>query len=568
MSAYSVFYLVCLILSSVCTIFLIVRWTNQITVHFPILFFILTLSEVGYFMLSMSSNLEEALLATKITYLGGCFAQPVITFSILSIFKIKLRKNITVLFYAATMILYGFSLTIGFSDIFYKHAEFEIASDGAVVLHKTYGPIHSLFYVVIVLYMLAGFALLIYTILSKRKDVSTPTITLYVIIEAVSVFSFFGSRMLYPKLEMITATYVLTEIFLLLLISYLRLYNIAANASALYEERNDNGFITFDKNMRYIGANAVALKIYPELSDIQVNSKLDPSKCENFAAFDKWISCLRQTKVPSNFDINLEDRFFNVNVNFLKFGSKTIGYFISLDDITQNRVYAHLLEDYSRELNEEVTRKTEHIKEIQDKMILAFAEMVENRDSSTGGHIKRTSQAVHFLVSKMQGDRRDASPEFCSALTHAAPMHDIGRIAIPDTILQKIGKYETWEYEIMKKHAEKGAEIIHKAFEYYDDSDFRHIAENIAHFHHERWDGDGYPMGLSGTDIPLEARVMAIADVYDALVSKRTYRERLSFPEAYDTIMNAMGTQFDPSLAKYFAASRNELEEFYSQLGD
>ncbi|MCR5322964.1 MAG: HD domain-containing protein [Lachnospiraceae bacterium] len=566
MSAYSIFYLVCLIISAVGSIIFVIRWTPQIPVHYPLLFMAFPIAQVGYLMQSMSTNLEEALLATKMTYFGGCFIQPLVFFSILSFFNIKLRKMIKIFFYVFGIILYSFVLTIGFNSSFYKDATFELAADGAVVLHKTYGIVHVLFYITIILYMLAGIMILIYAKFSGRKDVSNKNLAYYVAIEAIAVFSFFFTRITHSKLEFITAAYVLTEIFFLIITSYVQLHNIAANAAFLYEEKNTNCFISFDTRLRYIGANAAALKLYPELAEVRIDNKLDLSMSENFVTFDKWLSQLLITKCPSDFDITVGDNFYRVNVNYLKNGSSVIGYCINLEDTTQNRKYAHLLEDYSRKLNEEVSDKTDHIKEMQDKMILTFAEMVENRDSSTGGHIKRTTEGVKFLVSKMRGDRRDADDRFCNALINAAPMHDLGRIAIPDAILQKPGPYESWEYEIMKKHAEKGAEIIHKAFEDYDDADFRLIAENIAHYHHERWDGGGYPMGLSSTDIPLEARIMAIADVYDALVSHRDYREKLSFEDAYNTIMDNMGTQFDPSLAKYFAGCRKELEEFYKQI--
>lgn len=566
MSAYSVFYLVCLILSAIGSIIFVLRWTNQVPVHYPLLFMAFPLAEVGYLMQSMSTNLEEALLATKMTYLGGCFIQPLVLLSILTIYKFKLRKSVLIFFYSLSIVLYSFVLTIGFNKSFYREASFEIAEDGAVVLHKVYGVVHVIFYLVVILYMLAGILILIYVKLSKRKTVSNRILEYFVIIEAFAVFSFFFTRITHSRLEFITAAYVLTEVFFLIIISYLRLHNTAVNAVSLYEEQNINAFISFDKHLRYMGANAGALKLYPELEDAQIDKKLDPKKSENFATFDKWLSQLINTKQPSDFDITAGDNFYRVSVNYLKSGAKIIGYCINLEDTTQNHRYAHLLEDYSRKLNEEVASKTDHIKEMQDKMILTFSEMVENRDSSTGGHIKRTTEGVKILVSKLRSDRRDTDDIFCNTLINAAPMHDLGRIAIPDAILQKPGRYESWEYEIMKKHAEKGAEIIHRAFEDYDDANFRRIAENIAHYHHERWDGAGYPLGLSGVDIPLEARIVAIADVYDALVSYRTYRQKLSFEDAYNTIMDNMGTQFDPSLAKYFAASRQELEAFYSEL--
>ncbi|HAK58476.1 MAG TPA: phosphohydrolase, partial [Lachnospiraceae bacterium] len=145
----------------------------------------------------------------------------------------------------------------------------------------------------------------------------------------------------------------------------------------------------------------------------------------------------------------------------------------------------------------------------------------------------------------------------------AAPMHDLGKIAVPDAILQKPGKFEDWEFEKMKMHAAEGARIVHEILKNTDDESFKVIAENVAHYHHERWDGSGYPTGLSGEDIPIEARIMAIADVYDALVSKRVYKERMSFEKADSIIMEGMGKHFDASLEKYYVAARPRLEEYY-----
>ena len=143
-------------------------------------------------------------------------------------------------------------------------------------------------------------------------------------------------------------------------------------------------------------------------------------------------------------------------------------------------------------------------------------------------------------------------------------MHDLGKIAVDDAILRKPGRFTPEEFEKMKAHAAEGARIVHEILRDTDDEDFRRIAENMAHYHHERWDGSGYPDGLKGEEIPLEARIMAIADVYDALVSKRVYKEEFSFEKADRIIMEGMGTQFDPGLQKYYIAARPRLEAFYA----
>jgi HD-GYP domain-containing protein (c-di-GMP phosphodiesterase class II) len=157
------------------------------------------------------------------------------------------------------------------------------------------------------------------------------------------------------------------------------------------------------------------------------------------------------------------------------------------------------------------------------------------------------------------------SKEFYDDMVAAAPMHDIGKIAIDDKVLCKPGKFTDEEFAEMKTHAEKGAIIIKNLLSNFQSEFFVEIAKNMAGSHHERWDGSGYPYGLKGDSIPLEARVMAIADVYDALVSKRCYKEPFSFADAYDIIDKAMGKHFDPNLKKYFDQSREELEAYYTK---
>ena len=154
---------------------------------------------------------------------------------------------------------------------------------------------------------------------------------------------------------------------------------------------------------------------------------------------------------------------------------------------------------------------------------------------------------------------------FASNLIKAAPMHDLGKITVDDVVLRKPGKFTPEEYAIMKTHSEEGAKIVKNILNEYGDENFELIAENVAHYHHERWDGNGYPKGLKGEEIPLEARIMAIADVYDALVSKRVYKDEFSFEDANKIILDGMGKQFDPGLEKYYLLAREKIEKYYQE---
>lgn len=227
---------------------------------------------------------------------------------------------------------------------------------------------------------------------------------------------------------------------------------------------------------------------------------------------------------------------------------------------------ADLRATYNQELEEEVEAKTEQVVAMQNQLVIGMATMVESRDNSTGGHIKRTSEGVRILADEIRRDGSlGLSDEFCEKLVKAAPMHDLGKIAVDDAILRKPGRFTPEEYEQMKAHAPEGARVLREILADTDDEEYRRIAENVAHYHHERVDGSGYPDGLRGDEIPLEARIMAIADVYDALVSERVYKESYSFEKADQIIQEGMGTQFDPGLEKYYEAARPKLEAYYAQ---
>ena len=199
-----------------------------------------------------------------------------------------------------------------------------------------------------------------------------------------------------------------------------------------------------------------------------------------------------------------------------------------------------------------------------DSMVEGFATMVENRDDNTGGHIRRTRAYVNLMLHKMRHDKRYediVNKDYLVNVSNAAPLHDVGKIATPDRILQKPGKLTDEEYAVMKEHAARGGEIILNTFKDIDNPEFQKIAYEVARFHHEKYNGKGYPDGLSGEQIPLHARVMAIADVFDAVSQKRCYREAMPINQCFDIIAKGSGTDFDPYLTQMFLGSRAEIEQ-------
>lgn len=203
-----------------------------------------------------------------------------------------------------------------------------------------------------------------------------------------------------------------------------------------------------------------------------------------------------------------------------------------------------------------------------DEMIMGFATLVENKDGSTGGHIKRTTMYVRLLAEELRrrGYYRDVlTKDYMRNLCLAAPMHDVGKIAIPDVILQKPGKLTQEEFEIMKTHTVCGGKIVQETFGHLDNGQYEQMAYQVARYHHEKWNGKGYPEGLKEKEIPLSARIMAIADVFDAVSEKRCYRDAMPLDKCFQIIREGSGQDFDPMLAEVFLDIRAEVEKVHNE---
>ena len=218
-------------------------------------------------------------------------------------------------------------------------------------------------------------------------------------------------------------------------------------------------------------------------------------------------------------------------------------------------------------------RKNEAISTFQSGMINVMADLVESRDQSTGEHIKNTSSYVEIICEELikEGKFSDIlDEEFKNNIVSSAPMHDIGKIKVSDTILNKPGKFEPWEYEIMKTHAEEGAKIIRTVKKTVENEELKENylgeAENMAHYHHEKWNGQGYPCGLKGEEIPLSARIMAVADVFDALVAVRVYKPAMPFEKAVSIIKEGSGDHFDPDVVEAFVNAEEKIRAVTEKL--
>lgn len=225
------------------------------------------------------------------------------------------------------------------------------------------------------------------------------------------------------------------------------------------------------------------------------------------------------------------------------------------------RAFTHTSEEMVRYVAD-VNQKNETISRMQSRLIEVMADMVESRDKYTGDHVRKTAAYSSIIMNELKKEgvyTDELTDTFIADVEQSAPLHDIGKIQVSDTILNKPGRLTDEEFDIMKGHTIAGSEIISSAADAVSESGYLDEAQRLAAYHHEKWNGQGYPYGISGEDIPLSARIMAVADVFDALVSKRSYKEGFPVEKAFDIIREGSGTHFDPVIVTAFLNAEEEV---------
>ena len=540
---------------------------------------IVILSCFGFIALIRSKSLSEALLAIKITYLAGCFLPLTYLFTICEVCNKKINKFFAVLSFSAQGAIFGCACGIGFNDYFYKSVSLSTDSYGNSYLIKEYGPFHFLYPLSMGIYLFIGLVIVINTASSYAKVYKKHLYTL-IYCAFGAVFSYVIQRLFQFSCDIIPISFAILITGVLIPIYYSNIYSAVTNKKIVDEQLGKLGFITFDRKLCFRSANDYAYRKIKDLKNVQIGSMVEevsPVLAELMcmvAKFDveynkKTSKEKKSHKHSDKFSIKIGNSDFDVIVHTVdNYMSRCVGYTLELRDETEHYQAISLKNTYNLELAKKVAEKTIHIREMQDKSLLAMAQMVESRDLSTGGHIRRTSDVVKIFSKKILGKIDDIDRRFLKMVTRSAPMHDLGKIAVDDAILRKQAKFTDEEYEVMKTHAKNGAEIVRKVLTDIEDEEFVKVAENVAHYHHEKVDGTGYPEGLKGEEIPIEARIMALADVFDALVSKRCYKEAFSYDKAFSIIENDAGKHFDAKLAEIFLTCRPELEEYYDNYKD
>lgn len=539
---------------------------DKINKNYLILYLTSIVANFGYTMSIFCSSLEGAMCGNLVSYIGSIF-----TILFMLTVTVDMCKKRFYTPFRIFLLVYALAISIVIattqnSNLFLKHP-YIVQENGITVIKYDFG-IGMFFYIAyLAIINLSAMITVIHSIKTKKR-VSTKTLKFLLCALILGTLIYVVPLSLGYTINLMPFIYVFMETFFIYISSRMHSYDLALNLVSVYKERGGYGYIAFDNKKNLLGCDEFAIQIFPDLDAIPIDSAIPQRYTDlmnklhiNDSSWNWDEHCDKDFKILTTEKAAI-GTIHRITSNF----NYRIGYLIELRDDTEQQNYIKGINSFNKELSHLIEEKTQQVTDMQDSIIKGMAIMVEGRDNSTGGHILRTSDCVKIFAEELLKHKEipQITPSFCRLLIKAAPMHDLGKITIDDSILRKPGKYTADEYEIMKTHAAEGAKIVRKILNETSDQSFKCIAINIAHYHHEKWNGEGYPEHLQGIAIPLEARIMALADVFDALVSKRCYKDAKSFDEAFEIIKKNLGKHFDPVIGKIFIDCRQQLEEYYS----
>lgn len=559
-----IYYLIAMcIVAGINACLLTCYYRRPLNSYFTAIFFSIVLADFGHLFLALSTTIEGAVVANKVCYLGSCFLPLFLFLLICNLCSFAIANWVKLLLFAYSSLVFALSCTVGFSDVFYESVRY-VVLNGFGSYMPTYGPAHMLWNMLLYSYAVA-YIVVIVVAAKKKRNVSYKTLIAIAVLAFFSIGTFVVARYMDCDTMLMPLVYLVDELVLLYICALVKMHDVMNSVLESLEAENTAAYLAFSPKEHYLGCNDIAIKFFPELLNCRVDHVLPPNG-EAAKIFKDGMKQLQNASGDKVFRFVYKERYYKAVMRNVLQNKKSQIYLFRVEDETNIQRYIERLDANNTELAALIKSNKDQIRLFQNQMLVGMAEMVNSKDGFTGEHLRRTKEVVSILVSKMCKDPDlNYSKEFYEDVVAAAPMHDIGKIAIDDQVLCKPGKFTEEEFTEMKTHAEKGAVIIKNLLSNFQSELFVEIAKNMAGSHHERWDGSGYPYGLKGENIPLEARVMAIADVYDALVSKRCYKEAFSFEKAYSIIIDSMGKHFDPSLKKYFEQSREELEAYYKK---
>jgi len=556
-------YGVCLVVSVVAALVMALRSYDHIDSYDWSMSLLLPFLVIIYWVKTQVSSPESALVLITVIQFGTSLLLAVLLFSMLRGIGIRPRIWLKAIVYGAVAALFFPAWQIFHSGDYASVISvidtgdgFDSRLKGGFVAFRHYA---CLLAVVVLLVCVIAF------LFSRKKTYSRRSVAGYLAFVAVWLALYAMEAFLNFDFSGLPFLYVLAQLFIILTYDQVHAHDIASLIRDSEGSRSARGHVAVGLSGTFLSADETALGFFPDLRTQRTDSRF------------------REDSETGRRFLHMIDNYIGhgVDSGFLPSGNRTLayeltgfsvrrsgatrGYLVGIRDATEEKKTRDKLRNFNSRLNREVAEKTRNIEAIQEKLVLSMADMVENRDGNTGGHVRRTSDIVAILVRTIREKAFFPLEESLARdIVRTAPMHDLGKVSIDSGILNKPGRLTPEEYAVMKTHSTISGQMVKILLEGVEEEALVRTAYRLARHHHERWDGKGYPDGLVGEMIPLEARIMAVADVYDALVSKRVYKEPMSYEKAARIMCEGMGTQFDPNMRLVFLSCRKELEAYYS----
>ncbi len=560
----TVLFGVLLLITIIVLIYMASRSYENVDPIYWSLFILFPVILLGYWFKTQVTTVEGAMLSFSILYIDSTVLLVLILFLLMHFLNIPVWTWLKVTAYS---LAFGHLIMIWLcfkNQLYYKTITLTFTPNGTVT-RMTSGPLKVFHWIFLALILVSIIGLVVVAFI-RKGTYSRRSLAMCSGLISAGLLIYSLETLLDVDFSMLPFLYVVTDILIAWNYDHAHMHDITGLIS---KEKEDSGraYAALDRERRFLSCSEGMFHYLPELADQIVDARLKegtrPAMVFN-SLIDQFLRDGRN--VSDVFEI--DDRKCQLEVIYfsLRRKGKPQGYLIDVRDVTEEQALTEALRDRNMIIEKEVDEKTRNIRHIQNQIVLGLANMIENRDSDSGGHVRRTSSIIGYVVASA---RRlgvyQIDDIMAQDIIRAAPMHDLGKITIDSSILQKQDALTGTEYAIMKTHAQKSGEFVDILLRDVEEEHFVRVAHNIARYHHERWDGEGYPEGLKGEEIPVEARIMAIADVYDALVSVRCYKERFSFPSAASIMLDGMGSHFDPRLRNVFLDCREQLEDYYRE---
>ena len=513
----------------------------------------------GYFSLMSATTLEYAIFATKITYLGGAPVFLIFTQFCLTYLNVRVPRFLNVIAAVYQSLMMVVILTFDLHSLFFKNIQLTV-KNGIPSLSKEYGFVAVLFIIQISLCFLISLYFIIRHLtqnqVTKRELVRVMCLIASLVIATLGYCS---TLLVSWTVSLTPFGLTVAAILLTILVKHMNICNVKQEAREYLFDSITNGIIIVNDNYTYEDANSLAIKMFPELKQCKRMKKID-----EVSLFLADLFYQGKTKI-----IEFNKRLYQPEITKVTNSKYISGYMATLVDVTEQQMCLRLMENYQKDLERDVLKQKSQIERMQQQIIVSFANIAESRDGTTGKHIKRTSAYVELICKELRQQNlfEDLlTEEYSKFIDMGAPLHDIGKVMISDEILCKPGKLTKKEFEVIKTHTILGGKILDDTLAAIEGESYLNVAKDMALYHHERWDGTGYPYQLKEDEIPLCARIMAVADVFDALVSERPYKKAFSMDEAFGIIKTSRETHFDPQIVDAFLNIRNEIEEVFTNI--